>query len=93
MIMITIGHSWKGKSMRFYRCTGMHAHTHTHTHTTHTYTHFLGYIPSTTYELHSFPYFFFPGLYPGMRIAVASSADTPFAEKVGRKAWLITSVD
>lgn len=26
------------------------------------------------------------GKYPGMRIAVASSADTPFAEKVGRKA-------
>ena len=76
----------------------MHAHTHTYTHTytpthTHTHTHFLGYIPSTTYELHYFPHFFFPGLYPGMRIAVASSADTPFAEKVGRKAWLIMSVD
>ena len=35
----------------------------------------------------------FSGLYPGMRRAVASSADTPFAEKVGRKAWLIMSVD
>ena len=28
-----------------------------------------------------------------MRTAVASSADTPFAEKVGRKAWMITVVD
>jgi len=32
------------------------------------------------------------GKYPGMRIAVASSADTPFAEKVGRKALALLEV-
>ena len=32
------------------------------------------------------------GSYPGMRIAVASSADTPFAEKVGRKALSMLEV-
>lgn len=32
------------------------------------------------------------GKYPGMRIAVASSADTPFAEKVGRKALSMLEV-
>lgn len=32
------------------------------------------------------------GLYPGMRIAVASSANTPFAEKVGRKALAMLEV-
>eukprot|EP00976_Prorocentrum_cordatum_P093727 1189502-Prorocentrum_minimum.AAC.1 len=32
------------------------------------------------------------GSYPGMRIAAASSADTPFAVKVGRKALTILEV-
>eukprot|EP00439_Symbiodinium_sp_Y106_P012114 s4461_g1.t2 len=32
------------------------------------------------------------GKYPGMKIAVASSADTPFAEKVGRKALSLLEV-
>eukprot|EP00435_Cladocopium_sp_Y103_P034147 s674_g8.t1 len=32
------------------------------------------------------------GLFPGMRIAVASSANTPFAEKVGRKALSMLEV-
>ncbi|CAJ1405943.1 unnamed protein product [Effrenium voratum] len=32
------------------------------------------------------------GAYPGMRIAVASSADTPFAERVGRKALSMLEV-
>ncbi|CAE7545102.1 unnamed protein product, partial [Symbiodinium natans] len=32
------------------------------------------------------------GNYPGMKIAVASSADTPFAEKVGRKALSLLEV-
>lgn len=32
------------------------------------------------------------GMYPGMRLAVASSADTPLAEKIGREAMSILEV-
>lgn len=34
----------------------------------------------------------FDGKYPGMKVALASSADTPFAEKVGRKALKMLEV-